>query len=287
MRKIAFLGDENNGEEILNILQLLGGDNIYKCHCNNKGCFYYIDDENHYIISGFITQDNLEENFKLFTIEDFQKSYPHKPGEHIVFNGGSVEPIVTFRWNEQLEDIIYISYSGAEKQQNTVTTPKQTINKIDFTSENYENEVEIELGNDREIINENGKIKIIKKKFPTSFQECCAVLGIQVGGELFYDVYDGDDDGHYSSHYNNELLNKLDDFRRLIVCRDAYWKMLGNWEPNWEDETDKYTISLRCGKIHLNNNKWYSEVLAFPTTEIRNEFYEYFKDLIEKCKYFL
>lgn len=287
MRKIAFLGDENKGEEILNVLQLLGGENNYKCQCNNKGCFYYIDDENHYIISDFITQDNLEENFKLFTIEDFQKSYPHKPGEHIVFNGGLVEPIVTFRWNEQLEDIIYISYSGAEKQQITVIAQKPTINKIDFTSENYENEVEIELGNDREIVNENGKIKIIKKKFPTSFQECCEIMRICPGGEFQYD-YDIDDaSSKFDTKYEDALIDKLDAFRKLIICRDAYWKMLGNWEPNWENETDKYTISLKCGKIHLNNTMWYSEVLAFPTAEIRNEFYEYFKELIEKCKYLL
>ena len=45
MKKIAFLGDEHKGEEILNVLQLLGGENSYKCHCNNKGCFYYIDDQ--------------------------------------------------------------------------------------------------------------------------------------------------------------------------------------------------------------------------------------------------
>ena len=271
MRKIAFLGDENRGEEILNILQSLGGENNYKCQCNNKGCFYYID-ENHHIISDFI-KDNLENDFKVFTIDVFHNIYK----EHI-------ESITSYRWDDNLEDIIYISHTGEENQ---IKNPKQTINKIDFTTENYENEVEIELGNDREIVNENGKIKIIKKKFPTSFQECCNILNIQVGGELLYDVYDENNDNQYSSHYINELLNGLDDFRKLIICRDAYWKMLGDWEPNWNDESDKYTISFKCDEIFLNNTMWYSEVLAFPTPEIRNEFYEHFKELIEKCKKFL
>lgn len=274
MKKIAFLGDEHKGEEILNVLQLLGGENSYKCHCNNKSCFYYIDDENNYIISDFITQDNnIEEKFKLFTFEEFKKNYSY------VFE----ENVISIWWDNGLEEIFFIS-SDKEKQTTYSTQKKESINKIDFTTENYENEVELELGNDREIINENGKIKIIKKKYPTSYQECCATLGIQVGGELLYDI---DDNENYTSNYNDKLTSELDDFRKLIICRNAYWKISGDWNPNWEDETDKYTISFKCNEIFLNNTMWYSEVLAFPTPEIRNDFYEHFKDIIEKCKHFL
>ena len=56
------------------------------------------------------------------------------------------------------------------------------------------------------------------------------------------------------------------------------------WEPDWNDETSKFTISNKCNKIFLNNTAWYAEVLSFPTAEMRDTFYENFKDLIESCK---
>ena len=46
----------------------------------------------------------------------------------------------------------------------------------------------------------------------------------------------------------------------------------------------KFTISNKCNKIYLNNTAWYAEVLSFPTAEMRDVFYENFKDLIEQCK---
>jgi hypothetical protein len=56
------------------------------------------------------------------------------------------------------------------------------------------------------------------------------------------------------------------------------------WEPDWNEETDKFTISNKCNKIYLNYTAWYAEVLSFPTAEMRDTFYENFKDLIEQCK---
>lgn len=84
-----------------------------------------------------------------------------------------------------------------------------------------------------------------------------------------------------SENYRKEQLEAL---QKLLIFRDAWWKMADDWKPDWNEETDKFTISNKCNKIYLNNTAWYAEVLSFPTAEMRDAFYDNFKDLIEQCK---
>ena len=90
----------------------------------------------------------------------------------------------------------------------------------------------------------------------------------------------------------------LEDFSKLLLCRDAYWKIAGDemglgkpWEPDWEDETQvKYMITTFNNKleffssIHSYVVGRRNHILSFPTEEMRDAFYENFKDLIEQCK---
>lgn len=77
----------------------------------------------------------------------------------------------------------------------------------------------------------------------------------------------------------------LNDFEKLIICRDAYWKIAGDWKPNWESDSVKYVIYNLANEVQLEDGgRHVNAILAFPTTEMRDAFYENFKDLIEKCK---
>ena len=72
--------------------------------------------------------------------------------------------------------------------------------------------------------------------------------------------------------------------QRLLIFRDAYWKLVGDWKPDWEDKTDKYVIANYNNHIVLDV-RWHSSTkLSFPTKEMRDEFYNNFKELIEECK---
>lgn len=116
-----------------------------------------------------------------------------------------------------------------------------------------------------------------KPTYPTTYVECCKVIGY--GGIISFAGLADEEEKLYRN------------FIVLKRCRDAYWKIAGeemglgkSWKPDWEDSCDKYTISFKCDKIFLNNTMWYSEILAFPTPEIRNKFYEHFEEIIENCK---
>lgn len=145
---------------------------------------------------------------------------------------------------------------------------------IVFPNENYADKVELCLGDDYEIVVEDGRTFVQKKKpkYPTIYEECCDVLGM---------THDYPDIRGVSS--NEHCLYSR--FIRLIRCRDAYWDIAGDWNPDWADNYQKkWIIDFYQDNINLTNGTNVHFVLAFPTAEMRDAFYENFKDLIEKCK---
>jgi hypothetical protein len=151
-------------------------------------------------------------------------------------------------------------------------------NEINCYHQDFGNKVRIRLGNDFEIKVEDNITYIVKKQpqYPKTYEECCEVLG-------------------YSGNYNMILTTDIDcklfnALYRIKVCRDAYWKIAGEqmglgkpWEPDWENEIC-HTISYDGVNIKCY---YYTDVyskFAFPTEEMRDAFYENFKDLMNDCK---
>ena len=115
-----------------------------------------------------------------------------------------------------------------------------------------------------------------KPKYPTTYEECCFEL-----------EYIPNTDNVVGYKYN--ILQSL---QKLLICRDAYWKIAGeemglgeSWEPDLIDEKKKYTIYNERYKVHHSFYQYHNNrILVFPTEEMRDAFYENFKELIEKCK---
>ena len=116
-----------------------------------------------------------------------------------------------------------------------------------------------------------------KKEYPKTFLACCDVLGIE-------DTISRGVKGYKS--------NLLDTFQKLYICRDAYWKLYGEemglgkpWEPDWTNlDQLKYCIWVDFGEFTTTVNVRGQRILAFPTAEMRDAFYEVFREEIEICK---
>lgn len=73
---------------------------------------------------------------------------------------------------------------------------------------------------------------------------------------------------------------------------EAYSKLLklrkdwiGEWKPDWTDMNQlKYTIVNQGNKVVVCINDRSCRSIAFPTKEMRDEFFECFKDLLEQAK---
>lgn len=118
---------------------------------------------------------------------------------------------------------------------------------------------------------------------PKIYDECHELMVQWVGGDC---------------NPNPELICcnvPIHEFCKLIVSRNIYWMIAGKqmglgtpWKPDWTDNYQKkWTINFYQGEINLTNGPNVHFVLAFPTEEMRDIFFENFKDLIESCKEFL
>lgn len=147
---------------------------------------------------------------------------------------------------------------------------------------------ELVLGDEFEIKVEDGKTFVVRKQppYPKTYEECCKVLEIQSGWHLTLELNSpAESDLCVSKEF--DYVCKLEAFRKILICRDAYWKLAGDWKPDWTDDTFKHYICYSEGKIICSLScftKIGSFILAFQTIEIRDTFYENFKDLIEECK---
>lgn len=82
----------------------------------------------------------------------------------------------------------------------------------------------------------------------------------------------------------NYRKGQLYALQKLLIFRDAWWKMADDWKPDWEEYSMKYCICFRDNSLDKNRSEVVSCVLAFPTEEMRDAFFEDFKELIEQCK---
>ena len=71
---------------------------------------------------------------------------------------------------------------------------------------------------------------------------------------------------------------------QLLICRNAWWKQLG-WKPDWEDSKNKkYAISITGNNSYCYDTYAFNAILVFPTGEVRDQFLDSFRDLIEEAK---
>ena len=128
-------------------------------------------------------------------------------------------------------------------------------------------------------IDDDNKIVLTEKQpqYPKTYEECAKILNCF--GAVNIDGYKG------------ELLDKL---QELLICRDAYWKIAGEqmglskpWESDFtNDDEERYGIYTSANKVKKDfyGGGDINTILTFPTEEMRDAFYNNFKDLIDQCK---
>jgi hypothetical protein len=129
------------------------------------------------------------------------------------------------------------------------------------------------IDTDKGITYHDFTIWLRNKQMPNTYDECCEIMGVNP-----------DIDSQYCSGYIGDDLMELQD---LIVCRDAYWKMCNNWQPNWNDDEYKYCIWCNHDEISSFNTISAQYLLTFPTEDIRDLFLKNFQRKIKICKRYI
>ena len=286
-KKLAIKGHLSRGKEVIELFKMMGG-----CECGfcggGTGFYYYISQFGN--IEASCKPTNFD-TYIVYTLEEFWEKYPYKVGDIIKFPNNMAEEIAEMKWDEELEDIIYTSVSGCTRPCHVPKNKEEKkINQMSLANCDLD-EVEIVLGDKFELKIEDGKYYAVRKKskYPTTYDECCKILGCKAN-HFFTDFsYNGLD--IEISNYEDKINDLLRNFRKLRYCRDAYWKIAGEemglgkpWEPDWNDGDNKFVIQYLNNEVGFWLSRGLNYILAFPTVELRDAFYENFKDLIEQCK---
>ena len=302
MAQIAIKGHPSRDKEVIEILEMLGGQNNFNLIGDASDLYYYINNDNKITY----TLCNINGDFKLFTVEEFLEKYPYKVGDVVMLKGDIVDD-KRFTINHMFWNGENVKYDGAgidnprnfyscsacrllpyKKETETVEERKYADLRLDVDQDD-KLATEVTIGGDKITPPENyliGKVttvdngllvEFVKKQpqCPKTYDECVDMFNCTV------------------ETANLETLKAL---RELIYCRNAYWKIAGEqmglgkpWEPEYPSDPYIFTIENHGNRIIKNtiSDRWKNRILIFPTEEMRDMFYENFKEMIEVCKDFL
>ena len=310
MAELAIRGSYIRGKEIINILEMVGGINKNEYYGNGSpSAIYYIDNNGY--ISFFFDEVLQVEKYCIYTVDSFLKKFPYTVGDKVINkNDACVGVIDKVEWSKDESEIIYSvvfgngidfgwykaqglkPYKKEEKMEEKAVNHVFNTEVISFDIA-QKDEYELDLRDNFTVILREGKYYVtrIKPRYPKTYEDCCKVLGIRSNAHLVYADGKNVEDAYLSAQ---ECL--LNNFLKLKICRDAYWKIAGielglgkPWEPPYGCEP----IDIFCLHVHQNRITKVADIssnhytLAFPTEKMRDAFYENFIDLIESCKEFL
>lgn len=292
-KRLAILGHQTRGQEVIKILEMLGGYNYSSGLLGKAKFYYYIGNYNSI---SYISEEKLNDSYITFTLENFLEQFPYKVGDKVKvpYEDGRITgnelyeyKILKIKWDYLESTIKYGLPTGDEQRIEYYSTDnlniwnkKETMkeNIIDTIKEN-EDRYRIHVNYQFDIEVDEGEYYVVRRKpqYPKSYEECCDILQL----EHIFELKDLTID-------EEKLTNS---FIRLKRCRDAYWKIAGErmglgkpWSPKWEIDNVKYSIIVVENEIRIGDNEEIHRFLVFPTEEMRDDFLKNFKKLIEKCK---
>ena len=301
MAQLAIKGHSTRGNEVIKILEMLGGVNFN----NHDGCrnmLYVISTNECEIMVDFM--ENYP-SYNIYNLETFLEQFPYKTGDSVIVERKKCF-ITDVIWHDELNCIRYKVFHTTGS---LINGWYYVCNLQPYKEITMEKEISGAIV-DRFICLEgydfyddkgnilNTKEVIMKKKqpqYPKNYEECCEVLMGKTDFQDFSLVLTKLSLRRDEENRNSPAppyISSINTLYKLLISRDAYWKIAGeqlglgkHWRPDWGSANSKKSILYTCeNKIHKGISLINNHILAFPTEEMRNAFCENFKELIEECK---
>lgn len=290
MAKLAIKGHETRGKEVIEILEMLGGRNVAACTGANTNKAYVLASYGSIDIIDYVNLNSPEYYLCVFTLEEFLEKFPYKVGDSVSSKYLKNYKIEKAEWESRGNRVIYklqgVGWHSVEDLQpykEEIVKETDTMNHTSEINLNHPcfkgcNEIEIIIPDGWEFKQRDNKMFGVRKQYPKTYEECCEIIH-------------SDPKFYVDTHLYSDTLEVL---YKLLICRDAYWKIAGEemglgkpWEPDWDNE-DKRKHVITCQSNNIIKDTYFikNTILAFPTAEMRDAFYENFKDLIEEAKNF-
>lgn len=301
MAQLEIKGHKTRGKEVIALLEMLGGknDTVTPYDGSDDTTYYRIlKDGSSRIVSSHYVPNKRGVGYRPYTLEQFEEEFPYKVENYVRLGVLDKVRIVNAYWDSCSDQVIYEAlsvhdssvYDNLHAKQLSTCKEEPSPDKAKAPSLEGQDYSEgrcgykIPEGFEFDKV-ENGEIilKPKKKELPKTYEKCCEELGFSSEGDI---VYSGQ--WIYGYEYLGRHLKALRPFSKLLVCRDAYWKLADDWKPGWNgyngDSGLKYCIFQDGSTLRMGDTISRGCVLMFPTKEIRDTFFENFKDLICECK---
>ena len=138
---------------------------------------------------------------------------------------------------------------------------------------------------------ETGEIDVVRESVkPKTWEEY--INGIK-GHKCYYITKDSENLLGVSGadpHRDRNIIGSEDEaeaFLAMMQLRTLRKSWVGEWEPNWDDRSEKYRIVAESGVIHVTTAYRISSPMSFPDFDMANDFLDCFKELLEAAKIFL
>lgn len=276
MSVLVLKGHETRGKDLLTVLKSLGDlDGLSRIYPQN---YYCVSKGKVLVTSGLI-----EGEWALFTLEKFEDKYPYKVGDKVMYKR-ELHFVKGLEWNG--EEIRYkIDYGDGYSLTNIKVEELEPYKEKEETMEKNEHLILDCIPTDKgheilphkgyEIKQEGDKYYLVKKsQYPKTYEECLKILGYNVAHTI------------PMNHGHKGLLFMR--FQRLFILRDAYWKLAEDWSFEIGSDSQDVVYAITVYGSGIMKTFYYALncncILVFPTEEMRDAFYENFKDLIESCK---
>ena len=281
------------GVGTIQLLVMLGAKSQYTG--TFKGFYYWIED-------GQVTSSDVPpENSIIFSLEEFEEKFPYKVGDTVACYVGiilekEIHTITGMQWDSdkcrilyyldncnviEVEDILHIIECKKEQSKQERVKDMDLKNygtaTIKYIQENGSRDMELIIPYNQEIVNVDGRYILRDKtpQYPKTYEECCKIVDYHLEGATIIG-------------YEKPLLENL---QQLLICRDAYWKIAGEeigldkpWKPDWSIYKHKFCLGTDKDKVIEECVTTGNRILAFPTAEMRDVFYDAFEELINEVK---
>jgi hypothetical protein len=287
MAQLIIKGHQSLGNEVIKILKMLGGKTSKLIIGNLIFYGYYIRS------NGFIDYEHhtdFNNDDIVYSLEEFLEKFPYKIGDSVSSKYLKNYKIEKAEWESRSNRVIYkLQGVGWHSVEDLQPYKEETVEETDTMNHTTEinlnhpcfkgcNEIEIIIPDGWEFKQRDNKMFGVRKQYPKTYEECCEIIH-------------SDPKFYVDTHLYSDTLEVL---YKLLICRDAYWKIAGEemglgkpWEPDFtNDDEERYGIYTAANKVvkdfcgvgdvHM--------ILTFPTEEMRDAFYDNFKGLIEECK---
>lgn len=256
--KIAIKANPSRGKEIISLLKSLGG-NSTSLSGDGMNYSYYIDKDH------IIRYNDPPIDYKVYTLEEFEKEFPFKVGDKVIDYEGDIAIITGFAHIEEK-----LGYSLQYENGRGTATPRML---KPYKEMKEERNITLTLDKAKEWYSKGGELREIALQafteselnpLPRSWEEYTRKYGSAC----------------LSTRYTNISL-KYDALIKLEQLRDCW---LQGWVPNWlEGNVSKFVIQKWRDRISIETTYVTHSFLSFPTYEMAKEFLKCFRDLIEQA----